>query len=331
MTSTPPFNRINANTACFSAPTFVPSVDVEQLHRARAQASVAYGQTSRHGRPGFRIFAAWGHETHAWDLPARGDEYAVIGRHTSCDMRLDHDPQLSLRHLLARTVELDDGALALRLFDLQASQPFVLEDGVARRSIVAAGPIVVRLGGYVLGAFPYRYDADPSDGDTWVCGTPYRSPGMVLDTSGIMPRCIDRRRRATHVTIMPPPPELAMLRMRAVGLSEGLLTLQRGRRSATIELSETDLDHGVIVGRSPRSDPSLLSVMHTGISRSHVLLLRERGSIYAYDLCSLQGIWSRGERVKRCLLSDRGAELDLGEYDPVRLVWQPRAIGPSRH
>src|SRR5262245_4719459 len=99
---------------------------------------------------GFRLFWVRGRDVGWLDLPRRG-AHAVIGRHTNCDLVLDGGPDISLRHLLAATIELADG-LALRLLDLRTSMPFYLDDDTPRSSIVASGLVLIRFSGYVLGA-----------------------------------------------------------------------------------------------------------------------------------------------------------------------------------
>jgi hypothetical protein len=110
---------------------------MSELQRAFALAvDIANAYPWRHADAGYRL--CWVHGRHGGfrDLPARTHDYVVIGRHSACDMVLPADPELSLRHLLARTITLADGTLALRLFDLHSNVPMFLEDGVPRRSIV---------------------------------------------------------------------------------------------------------------------------------------------------------------------------------------------------
>jgi hypothetical protein len=68
---------------------------------------------------GYRVFWVRQREVGWLDLPV-GGAYAILGRHSECDGILAKDPSISLRHLLATTVELADG-VALRLLDLQTA------------------------------------------------------------------------------------------------------------------------------------------------------------------------------------------------------------------
>jgi hypothetical protein len=271
-------------------------VDSGALRVAAAAGADLVGPV-HHGRPGVRLFWSRGPELRTYDLPALGAEYAIIGRHSSCDFVLEGDEAVSLRHLLARAVVLDDGAVALRLLDLRAALPFYLEDGEARRSLLCAGPVALQLGSYVLGALPYEAGGGPE-------GSPCR----------------------THVSVLPPPPELASgyrapparaLRT-AVARAGVVVELERRAWRAAVELADDALDAGILVGRAERCTAPLRPVLHGGVSRAHLLLLRERDELYAYDLCSLQGTYVDGRRARRCRLSE-GSELQMASRDPVTL------------
>ncbi|MBW2458510.1 MAG: hypothetical protein JRI68_28685 [Deltaproteobacteria bacterium] len=322
--STPP--RFNSNTIAVQSPADIaPQLNVGQMWLAWDQASQALIDRPAHDRPGYQLVWTWGRGAETFDLPAGGKEYAIIGRHTECDVMLGADPAVSLRHLLARTIVLDDGAVALRLMSLSAPMPFFLEDGIARWSIVAVGPLMVRLGRYVLGAFPYS-PHHPGGG-------PYRAPPQLhVEMSSGVPRMARRTHATTHVSVMAPPPELSMIAPIApCGLPQGAgqLTLRRDGRQASVELQDSDLERGVLIGRAERClDQGLAPMLHKGISRTHLLLLKERESLYAYDTCSVQGSWSAGQQVRRCRLSDRGAVLDLARHHPISLLWQPHR-GPA--
>ena len=61
-------------------------------------------------------------------------------------------------------------------------------------------------------------------------------------------------------------------------------------------------------------------------SRVHILVQRESGIVYAYDLASTQGTFLYGEPVRRVILFDN-ATLTLGRGDnAVRMHWQPQPV-----
>ncbi|RLB55547.1 MAG: hypothetical protein DRI90_19380 [Deltaproteobacteria bacterium] len=322
--STPP--RLNCNTIAIQLPQDrEPQLDVAKMWLAWEGASQALIDRPAHDRPGTQLVWTWGRDARTFDLPAEGREYAVIGRHSECDVVLNADPQLSLRHLLARTIVLDDGAVALRLMSLGASLPFFLEDGIPRWSIVAVGPLMIRLGRYVIGAFPYEPHR-PSGGG------PYRSPPQLhVEMSSVVPRMVRRAQRTTHVSVMAPPPELSTMAHAGTPNGAGRLTLRREQRDAAVDLQHADLERGVLIGRAERClDHGLAQVLHNGISRTHLMLLKEHDSLYAYDLCSLQGSYSGDRKVRRCRLSDRGAALQLAQHHPVNLLWHPYSSSADR-
>jgi hypothetical protein len=342
-------------------------------HREMASAPV----TQR----GYRLFWVRRRVVDWMDLPV-GGAYAVIGRHTECDAILSQDPEISLRHLLATTIELADG-IALRLIDLQTRVPFFLADDVPRRAIVASGPLAVRVGEYVVGAVPIDAPADqPAPGSL---PFPELPPAVVTESSSVPASALPPRAPpsvaapaersppassapvpsgspVSRVTSMPPPPMIGALsrprpapverppppparpvippppetaegpvqvargHVRSIVLQGppcARLTLTRGERSASLELSEAELDIGVIVGRSDRCiDAGLQAVLDTHVSRGHLLLLHHHGVFEAFDLCSTQGTYAGKRQVRRFVLPDEGASLRMAVGHPVVLTWQ---------
>jgi pSer/pThr/pTyr-binding forkhead associated (FHA) protein len=87
-----------------------------------------------------------------------------------------------------------------------------------------------------------------------------------------------------------------------------------------IDLTEAELDLGVLVSRTVRCvDESLRAILDDNISRGHVLLLHHGDVFEAFDLCSTNGTFVGGKRVKRLLLED-GATLALGSG--LTLEWR---------
>jgi hypothetical protein len=136
--------------------TVSPKPDIDDSAAASAYARIgahlATLPASTSSTEGYRLFWARGDEVGHKDLGA--DDYAIVGRHSACDVPLLSAPELSLRHLLVSTTLLPDGSRGLRVLDLHASLPFYTDDGQPRRSIVASGPVVLRLGTYLFGGVP---------------------------------------------------------------------------------------------------------------------------------------------------------------------------------
>src|ERR1019366_755865 len=141
----------NANTRFASTG---PRLEAEWLDEAYRRARDL--DTSPMTAAGVRLVWWRGDELGWHDLVAHPHAYAVIGRHTKCDVVLPSDPAVALRHLLLRATTLDDGSPALRVLDLRTGLGFHLDDDTERRALVATGPLALRVGRYALVAIPSR-------------------------------------------------------------------------------------------------------------------------------------------------------------------------------
>ncbi|MCB9592615.1 MAG: FHA domain-containing protein [Sandaracinaceae bacterium] len=269
------------------------------------------------GVPGVHVFGVWGKDVLVRFLAASPDELLVLGRHEECDIILKADPTVSLRHLLARTIRLADGSIALRLLDLMTPRPFLLHDGTMQRSVVATGPFAVAVGQYVIGGIPsdvHQYETR---------GGPYRAPALV-DRAERIPRAALntpvglRRSRITllpgsrFVTQVPAWPQDGFARV----------TLSRGGHVSSIVLDEATLEQGLLIGRAERClDRGFRTVLTTSISRVHLMLLRDNDQDVAIDLGSTQGTYASQARLRMVRLPPARCHLKLGYVDPVDLVW----------
>lgn len=278
---------------------------------------------------GYRI--AWGRaDESGWiDLAALPGAFVVIGRHSLADLVLAHDEAISLRHLLATAYALPraDGGradVALRLLDLQATLPFLLDDGTARRSIVATGPVCVRLGSYVIAAFPIH------EGNLEVAGGAHIDvstlPQSVVRDERMPPAHTSRPYRTSEIAVMARPSEISQIMDRS-GSHEprrGRVTIERDGRGTTVSVSEAELASGVLIGRAEKClDQGLRALLTGRVSRVHLLLLAEGERVIAYDLCTMNGTRQHGERIRSTTLDDAGTRLLLGSRrDGVHLRWQ---------
>jgi len=362
--------------------TATPRPDVEDAAAAAALARVSdYLATCPEVAPdsrGYRLFWARGDEVGHRDLTAA--DHAILGRHTACDIPLPGAAELSLRHLLVATTVLADGTCALRVLDLRASLPFYTDDAQPRRSIVAAGPVVLRLGSYLFGGVPIEPGttrphlpaelpraivtsslppaplggrtgpvASPGDepstmaadeGDFFDSGLPTAaSAASPLDTAATLSPFLSR------VMVVPPtallseivpqplatePPSSTRPGTPRTTPTFARLTLLREGHAASIDLPTSDLDAGVLIGRSERcTDGGLRRVLDGNISRIHVLLLRDGDHMLAFDLCSTQGTYVDGASVRRHALSSAGGCLSLAKTNPVMLCFHPRTASAT--
>jgi hypothetical protein len=92
------------------------------------------------------------------------------------------------------------------------------------------------------------------------------------------------------------------------------VTLERGGMGASVELPAEALEAGVLLGRALNCfDGGLRRIFCEAISRAHVLLVRDRDDVFAFDLCSTNGTRVAGQRIRRHRLSDGGATVELGK------------------
>jgi hypothetical protein len=303
------------------------SPDPSTLRAAYERAETWMSQLTMNSRwPGYRLFWFNGPQAGAIDVPTYEGAYWVVGRHTSCDVRLDVDPRVALRHVLVRCVPTGDGGAALRLLDLRTALGFSLENGAQQRSIFVTGPLTVSIGYYILVALPTGQSL-PQKPEKPVIEHTLRSPYRELAR---------RDFTRSHINVLPRVSLLGedfarLLRSSSThadafpSFPTNRLTLTRSGRFATIELFDDELDAGVIIGRSEKcANASLRAVLDDSISRVHLLILRDMGDVFAFDLCSLQGTYASGKRVRRFKLVP-GAQLAMGGGGAVTLNWAVRA------
>lgn len=269
------------------------------------------------GVPGVHVFGVYGQDVLVRFLPASPDEHLVIGRHAECDIILSADPTVSLRHLLARTIRLADGSVALRLLDLMTPIPFLLHDGTMQRSVVGTGPFAVAVGRYVIGGIP----SDAAQYETR--GGPYRAPALVHSAERLPKRALETPvgLRRSRITLLPGSRFVTQV---PEWPSEGFarITLSRAGHVASVVIDEATMENGLLIGRAERCmDRGLRTVLTSSISRVHLMLLRDGDQDVAIDLCSTQGTYAGGARLRMVRLPPSRCHLRIGYVDPVELVW----------
>lgn len=303
-----------------------PRPSIASMRRAYEAALRLFPDATRaRETPGYRLF--WtrdGKRIDSYHLAAEVGRYAVIGRHTACDVALDGDPDVSLRQLLAVAERLDDGSPSLRLLVLRAPLPFFLDDDEPRQNIAASGPVVVRVGHWIVGGLPTGDRGDPA---------PPSLPPHSVAPATVPPRRSQRSAGlATHITALPPASDIATHPRSGSAAPAGVarITVRHRADVATVDVADEDLDRGVLVGRAESCvDDGIRAVLPSWISRAHLLLLRQGGATLAFDLCSMNGTYCDGRKVRRVILPDDGIELELGNVRGIRLEWHPRAAGPG--
>jgi len=257
---------------------------------------------------GYRLYYLAQGRFGSFDVRTDPLSFTVVGRHAMCDVVLDADPTIALRHLLVRARRLDDGCPRLSILDLQTHIGFEVSGGKPSRSISATGPIAIRVGAYAIVALPGG-EALPAELPDAACAPALAAPKHPY-------RDAQQREPRSIITLLPAAMDLGEARIEGAKCS---VMLWGSRGSVSCDLSVLDLDLGVLVGRAPKCNESLKRVLHDGISRVHVLLYQG----VAYDLASTQGTYESGARIRATTIT-AGAELQLGTVHPVFARITPR-------
>ncbi len=268
-------------------------------------------------RPGYQVFAVGGPRLTSLHLPPLRSAFAVVGRHTACDISLDDDPAVSLRHLLLRVVTLRSGALALRVIDLATRSGFQTHDGITHVAVVAEGPFAFRLGRSAIFAIPWGVEVEAV--------LPPASPSLSGPVPHMLPahpyREAGRAPWRSRVSVVPPPSSFVCTSGGERG--ERVLTVRHGDARVEVRRSLASLSSGVLLGRYPRCDTDARSLMGHQISRVHALLLHEAGQDLVFDLASTNGLWWHGVRVREVALRDGDrVRLAARGSDSVSLRWR---------
>jgi len=268
---------------------------------------------SRATKPGYTVFTHNGvslnRVAHISTLP--GDSL-ILGRHSRCDIVLPDDPSISLRHLLLRTQQSEEGPLSFEMLSLQAPLDLKLADGSLVASLQGEGIIAAQLGKYSIIAMPS--DLIPND-------LPSALPGIQTLGSGPADQSIEAtaisrvkaRKNPSHASVLPLSAKDAV----------GRVTIQAQGSESTLWLSKAQLQQGVVIGRYTRcAGGAIRGLFDDVVSRTHLLLCTEAGIPVAYDLASRNGVWRSGRRIRIATLTGP-MTLSLGKKQRVLVNWEP--------
>jgi hypothetical protein len=261
----------------------------------------------------------------------------IIGRHGQCDLFLEGDGALSLRHLVVlvdpMTAWDEPGAggpgsweVRYRLIDLRTATGFRDESGRQLEAATVEGPAFVYVGRYALFCFPTGdADAWPEDGPAAIRAMPER---LYADERDAEP---DRWRRGRHardrwaegssvvdpadardgagrsqvsavitrVTSINGP---ARARVDEIGAGDELLgTLEVRSRLGhdDVRVGAGGASRGLLLGRYSRCDTAgATSLSLEKISRVHLLVVRVGDDLWAIDTASTNGMAAAGGEVR---------------------------------
>jgi hypothetical protein len=298
---------------------------------ARARDLLPEGPPARERVQGYRLVRVLDRNISWVDIRISGDGYAVLGSHDRCDLVLSNDAGVWLRHMAAICVRLEDDGVGLRLIDLKTDLPFFLDDDTPRWSVLARGPFAMRLGRHVVCGFPIGaavMDSAPVPVGP-VPSPPNKPPPVepgrardphatgVLETGlgfSVDARSVPGLNELSSFVPAAPVSQIQDLLGPSASRDHIRVTLERGGMGASVELPADSLEAGVLLGRALNCfDGGLRRIFCEAISRAHVLLVRDRDDVFAFDLCSTNGTRVSGQRIRRHRLSDQGTTLELGK------------------
>jgi hypothetical protein len=311
MSSSPIPRNTFSSRRSFEPPTPSEAFElVRGLERARPPQATA----------GHRLYWMTGDSFGSCEVPASGAA-VVVGSHPLCDVHLLDEVGVALRHLLIRSSLVDDGCPILSVLDLHSPHGFYLSNGSAERSIDATGAVVIRLGGYAIVAVPSGATLQEEMPAPIVQSAP-ESPYRI---AGFSPEFLARPiNSASRITLLP----------QIVQVSETTDSVRNGERDVyeikmtsaagirAVQVGASDLRRGVLIGRSLNCDPLLRTFVDMGISRGHLLFLKDRHGETAYDLASTQGTFMFGQKKRGIALSDHGTSMALGAAQRITIAWR---------
>jgi hypothetical protein len=257
------------------------------------------------------------------DAPAERGKHIVVGRHDHCDLVLEDEDSVSLRHVLLRVSALDDGFPVLNVLDLETRGGFELSDGSRQRCVVATGPLVFRVGVHSLVALPMGVQVERE------------LPAPVIDRAEADPYVVKPERvepvqvprRVTRITQIPSSVRIGTGSFAGVPHESSAgryeVVLECAGKRAAIRLSARDVEHGVLIGRNEKCiDAGLRAILSEACSRVHALIIREKDGVFLYDTASTGGTVSANVRVRCVALSDEGTEVQLAARAGSTLRWR---------
>jgi FHA domain-containing protein len=273
-------------------------------------------------------------EATVW-VPAEPDGInpVIVGRHSTAEVFLPWDPELSLRHLAVILQRPGAGLGRFRVLDLRTPNAFADEQGRQLEALESAGPMLVDCASFAVMLFPTAEDdapwpADPEAGWRRVPDRAYldsasadpdrwRGPGAVV----VRPPAWPGASATTSVFTFPGPAFVSLSMPAPPGPARGEIRLASACGAARILLYPEAARRGVLLGRYDRCDGAFLPCLSSPVlSRVHLLVIESGGALWAIDTASKNGTWEGTRRIRRARL-DPGRQLRLAA--DVILEWCP--------
>jgi len=248
----------------------------------------------------------------------------LVGRHSATSLALPSDNALSLRHAILIARVTDDGCAIFRALDLRSGTGMFDADGAPHRSVIANGPLRLRVGNSALFAIPtgdlFRDglvaaydDIDWPTPERWLPDTPPEK--RVKDISRVTTR--------SAMMSLEKGAARRVVRGDATSPQAGRFVVEIGGISSEIAVDDVALRTGVLFGRYPRCDINCDNApMSELISRVHALFLMVDDGVRVFDTGSTNGIgYERKSADGLELLRGRDTSLSLGS--DASITWCP--------
>lgn len=229
-------------------------------------------------------------------IPAHEDrpEALVVGRHTCCDVSLQGDGGLSLRHLLVIIRPLGGKVSPVfRVMDLRTSFGFFDADRHCRQALETEGPTCLQCGRFVLFLFP-------------------TGRGLLREVTHEDTSTGQRLQGPHRASLQPADP----------GVLLGRIELSCRGSVQTITVTRAAAERGILIGRYERCDNDPVTVLDDrGISRVHAAVLLVDGRLYVFDTASYNAMGPPGEKNVRIADLALIPTLQLGD-NIAHLTWK---------
>ena len=274
------------------------------------------------------IYRALRFETHPFMRESLRSDL-VIGRHAQCDIHLESDESLSLRHFLLRMFKAKCGDVSLRCMDLFTVKGLRDQDGAVFRNAQTQSHLFFRAGDYVVLLLNRGASNLPAEGGKAWAALQEKSAGRFSSTNPLPKHSLQPRPRLQLVSDMGAHPEYTSvegpLHLGTVDLASdkaiGVVSLRGWDTDVSIPLPAKALARGIMVGRYARCQ--IRTEIHgdfSELSRVHLLLLLDESGLWAIDTASSNGTTMDGRYFRTARL---GGEALIELPGEITLRWQP--------
>ena len=261
---------------------------------------------SKHDQSGFLVCAVdkenlWS----IWVAASHSDiRAAILGRHSRATLKLPETHAcIALRHLALLVSALPGGRPTARVLDLQTGVGFGDHTGRSWEAVQTSEMTYLAIGTLILMLIPTGQTTDlPTTFDEF-----WASTGVPNWPSKVS---CDVDADSLQLHAYPGPQGVGQNLCLPGEVPLGLATISAEGDESILHVSGRALDEGFIVGRYDRSEVGGTDT-DEGLSRVHLLVVRDRGKVLAIDTASTNGTYVGEDRIHLLDLGN-GSHIDLG-------------------